>query len=616
MTIEAILDARGVRTEIVSAGNATAAVSAAAAVAAEAAAEAAAAEAISLLADTTLAIGAYRNTTPTITNGYFNVTGASATFVSDNLWRSYRLEGGTPGEWYAPTQVVNSSLMAAAVFVDDDDLIIGDVFGEGPGSGASYFERLLVQWPVGATAIIGSAPTDPTTVDGISRRGGTILEKIVIDQPRAADVTEILNSLPFARKAWAPASGYYNSNGALVTAGVDNGWQQQVFEIAAGQALRLENVVTNSGVTRAVVWGAGYNSGTGAFASIAGLEGAGESVSIPLAPTVRIAPPGTTHVAVTTFGVREVRVWITEPSATVARANNDTVNLLNPLRGKTAVWFGTSIPAGGGITGSHVDYIAEALGLTITNEAIGGSAARGGIADRRTTGDTYGWTGASYANLRVAMGKSDAECSDLIDNWVSKWRDRVIGTKPAASPLSSEEQAVIRGSSYESILDPHLGDGNRKDYYIFDHGYNDWAWAYFSESLASPGVALLTEDMDTVPGTRFDRATFIGAMEFYMNRIWADNSKARIILIGHFDNQFAPNIAEGQELLASRTNYPLFKLWEKVGWSQQEIVGGADNGKTLYEVWLPDDIHPFSDESGQARDLLASLIARWLAANA
>ncbi|WP_288016457.1 hypothetical protein [Microcystis phage Mae-JY04] len=560
----------------------------------------------------TLALGQYLDAEPTISSGYFN--SGSGSFVSSSSWTSYEVDDGLAGQWFALTMVVNSPIMAAGIFLDAEGDVIGTPAGPGPGSGATYYERLLVQWPEGAVSLRGSAPVDPTTVDGVERRGGVLVERVLLSDERVAEVRDVLGVAPFVRKVWAPASGYYNTNGALVTADVNDGWQQEVFEIAAGQALRLENVITKESITRAIVWGAGFDSGTGAFARIVGTEGAGGSVDAPLPPTARIAPPGTTHVAITTRGIRNVGVWISEVSASAARANNDTINLLNPLRGKTAVWFGTSIPAGGGITGSHVTYIAEALGMTITNEAIGGSAARGGVAARRTTGDTYGWTGASYANLRVAMGKSDAECTDLIDNWVSKWRDRVIGTKPAASALSSDEQAVIRGTSYETILDRHLGDGDRKDYYIFDHGFNDWAWAAQSES--SPGVTSNLNDLDTVPGTRFDRATFIGAMEFYMNRIWADNSKARIILIGHFDNDRVPNIAAGQELLAFRTKYPLFKLWEKMGWSQQVIVGGADNGKTLYEVWLPDEVHPFSDDSGQARDLLASLIARWLAANA
>jgi hypothetical protein len=119
----------------------------------------------------------------------------------------------------------------------------------------------------------------------------------------------------------------------------------------------------------------------------------------------------------------------------------------------------------------------------------------------------------------------------------------------------------------------------------------------------------------TITLGRFDRARFIGAMEFYFNRIWADNPKARIVLIGHFENQRIPNVAAGQTLLGERTMFPMFKLWEKTGWSQQRVVGGTDDGKTQYEVWLTDGIHPHSEPTGAANDLLARLIGAWLVDN-
>ena len=476
------------------------------------AAAASAAEAQSLLADTTLAIGGYENTSPTITNGYFDVAGSSAGFVANDLWRSYRLEGGTPGEWYAPTMVVNSGIMAAAAFVDDDNLIIGDVFGEGPGSGASYFERLLVQWPVGATALIGSAPTVATTVDGVSRRGGPLVEKVIIDQARAQDVAAILADQPWTLKAWAPAQGYYNTNGAFSNTA---GWNQQVFEIAAMQAMRPENVETNGSVTQAITWGAGYNAGTGAFATVLGGEGAGfDGVSAPLAPTVRIAPPGTTHVAITTYGDRDVQVWISDTPATAhARELSDLISILNPCRGKTILADGDSLFQGGGVTGSVPAQFCAKLNAKLINRAIGGSSPTNGYYYLREGPDTIGLSGLDYTSVRVLRGASLAELADRRTNWASFWRDRIPN---APSSISDDEYAVWTAASYENSLVPYLDDA---DFMVTNHAHNAapacpsaTGWTTFTGALTGTGIGDGVLTISSVTGSvAFPQRIFTGS---------------------------------------------------------------------------------------------------------
>lgn len=570
-----------------------------------------ASQAAGLVADTTAAIGHFVNQEVSVEDGYWNpTTGAAQANAAYQRW-TLAVAGG---EVLSISGIASGDVMALASFFDDEGDLVGSPFIPGVNAEFERYENQQVTVPAGAVLAKGSAWNFDVTVPGFEAIPGgkrVTVERLEIDTERADEVQTVLNGLAYVRKAWSPSNGYYGSTGSLTT---NASWKHQVFEIKAGQYIRVENVLANGSPTAAIVFGQDIDGGTGQFGEVTAFYDVGTAFDTRVAAIPRQAPPRTTHVAVTTLGTRAVRVFISEPQASFGRDCSDTVAMLNPLRGKTAVWFGTSIPAGDGIAGSYVDRVATATGMTIYNEAIGGSAARGGIAARRATGDTYGWTGAGYPNLRVAMGKSDAECTDLIDNWVRKWRDRVIGTKPAASALSSEEQAVIRGSSYEAILDPYLVDGNVPDYFIFDHGYNDWGWAYFSES--SPGVGSNLYDMTTVPGTRFDRATFIGAMEFYFNRIWAVNPRARIILIGHNVKGSEDDISDGQLLLQNRTNYPLMRLWEVSGFNSQVIVGGDADGETVYKQWNPDDIHPHSDATGFSNDHLGSLIARWLVANA
>ena len=55
----------------------------------------------------------------------------------------------------------------------------------------------------------------------------------------------------------------------------------------------------------------------------------------------------------------------------------------------------------------------------------------------------------------------------------------------------------------------------------------------------------------------------------------------------------------------------MLELWKRTGWNQQQVnVGGTL--KTLRQVWLPDDLHPHSDSTGEATDYLAKIIAGWM----
>ncbi|MEV9048078.1 hypothetical protein AB0080_26730, partial [Klebsiella pneumoniae] len=54
--------------------------------------------------------------------------------------------------------------------------------------------------------------------------------------------------------------------------------------------------------------------------------------------------------------------------------------------------------------------------------------------------------------------------------------------------------------------------------------------------------------------------------------------------------------------------YQIVKLWEKTGWSQQLLTGTDGAGKTITQYWMPDNLHPHKDSTGQANTLLANIL--------
>ncbi|MFN0293670.1 hypothetical protein [Pedobacter helvus] len=126
--------------------------------------------------------------------------------------------------------------------------------------------------------------------------------------------------------------------------------------------------------------------------------------------------------------------------------------------------------------------------------------------------------------------------------------------------MSEALKEDIKDWSWEVKLKRYLGEGKRADLYIFDHGHND-NFSY----LSNP------KDMDSIPDDSRNRSYYIGAMNFIIDRILEDNPRARICIIGHYENQKKPIISKGQKKLAEYWNFPLFELWSRLGWSQQKI---------------------------------------------
>lgn len=299
--------------------------------------------------------------------------------------------------------------------------------------------------------------------------------------------------------------------------------------------------------------------------------------------------------------------------------------------GKTIWWCGTSIPANGAPVGeenlSYPAYVGKLLGATVINKAISSSCARRGWKNKESVSDPYGWTDVPWQNVFLAMGANLTEKQDLIDNY-DAWKNVIGGDFPGSSgdgtgtgkpeSLTQEWIDKINASSYENILIPYLdGTYDMPDLFVFDHGHNDY------------GNGETSSEMTSAPADPYDRSTFIGAMSFFFEKIFVANPHAKIVIISHYANDSGKQnaITTAQNNLANLWNLPIFKSYEKLGWSQRVITttgywdnttskwvnsGGTEHNIPMINMYLRDGLHPSSDQSGNAIMQYGSEIAQYL----
>jgi hypothetical protein len=105
--------------------------------------------------------------------------------------------------------------------------------------------------------------------------------------------------------------------------------------------------------------------------------------------------------------------------------------------------------------------------------------------------------------------------------------------------------------------------------------------------------------------------SYNGAFDFIVNKILTYNPRARIIMIGEYENQKYPSISENQLIASQRWEFPLYKQWENLGWSQQPILVDGEY-KSMLNIIIPDNLHPHTDTTGYALHQMANNIAMWL----
>ena len=266
--------------------------------------------------------------------------------------------------------------------------------------------------------------------------------------------------------------------------------------------------------------------------------------------------------------------------------------------GKKIVWFGTSIPAGvvnagdANGNGAYPERLGRMLGATVYNESVGSSQVRAGSYHNKTADDPMGYGGCSAVSLLYSLSLSSAEKQDIIDNWNSKWSS-IITWFGSLVDLSKANE--YKASSWDVKLTKYLTGGSVGpcDLYVFDHGYND--------GIYQRGFT----DLSDVPADAEDRTYFLGAMQFLIDKILADNPKAKILFIGHYctdgrsGNFLTKYVTDAQKKLAEIWQYPLIETWKYMGFNHVPIT--VDNVQTtVAQQWMPDDIHPSSDTTGEA----------------
>lgn len=280
-----------------------------------------------------------------------------------------------------------------------------------------------------------------------------------------------------------------------------------------------------------------------------------------------------------------------------------------PMSAKTINWYGTSIPAGGyfGITNpnGYPYQVAQKLGATCNNLAIGSSCVHYRFVDRVSANNPYGF-GDNFEAASRCLTNSLEMMNWIIDNYNSG-----VFTRNVPATMDDLLKWRIRQGSYENRIGYYLADPSRlPDIWVFDHGHNDYMGA---ESLYSESDPLNT-------------FTFHGGMNFLFNLILSAYPHQKIVMIGDYENQLSPLIAQNQKIVADDWSVPLMPLWEYLGWSQKVVntKGGWVDGYwednaypnghdiTLLNAALCDGIHPHSDLSGKALNYVAYHVAEWL----
>ena len=277
--------------------------------------------------------------------------------------------------------------------------------------------------------------------------------------------------------------------------------------------------------------------------------------------------------------------------------------------GKKIVWFGTSIPAGvidDGMQDGEYAYptrIGEMLGATVYNEAIGGSGVRSGDFNSITAEDPMGYGGVSAPCLMLSLSLSSSEKQDIIDDWNLKWRNIITWNQNLIDVSDPTYITMYKNASWDILLAKYLTGGyvGPVDLYVFDHGFND--------NVRTTGFSELGE----VPAVPDDRSYFLGAMAFLITKILEDNPNAQICFIGHWSDQTGSGnlstryLADAQEKLNDIWKFPIFKTWDNIGWSTNEITV---NGVTqpVYRFWCVDGVHPASDTTGKALQHYAEVL--------
>lgn len=290
----------------------------------------------------------------------------------------------------------------------------------------------------------------------------------------------------------------------------------------------------------------------------------------------------------------------------------------NYWEGKTIWICGTSVPAGDGNKNTYPYMLGQILGCKVINEAVGGSS----ICCKEKTSSNWHNMPNSFSTAYRCFSNTLEEQEWVIEQMAE-------GGVYEGNGMDAD---YIRSLSYEKKLMPYLnGTYQCPDLFIIEHGPNDLR---------------TTESFDE--SAPYDLCSYYGAMNYIIKTIYEYQPQARVMVMGHYENQSPKRIIKAgeddygartiaargivpgkQQKVAEMWNIPIFKAWEYMGWSQMRI---KTKGKWVSGYWqenyynspvemtmlaynLPDQTHPHSDKSGKANLKIAESLAEFLESN-
>lgn len=262
----------------------------------------------------------------------------------------------------------------------------------------------------------------------------------------------------------------------------------------------------------------------------------------------------------------------------VVSINSVIEEVVNKLSGKKISWYGTSIPQTG-----YPQLVGQMTGAIVTNEAQGSSMARRGAKSTTYQDDPYKIKGLYWSTCVRGLMMSVAEKNDVFTNWldyVDTWVGTYEGEQGAptgAKPHDindgqhEELKSQLRNMCYDVMIARHCGINNEyntqpvdvSDIYVIEHAYND----------IQPMFNDAESDFSTIPSDPYDKNHPIGAINAMIKYIYEKNSRAKIVLIGHYESHLQTGVHSKSviEKVAEYWSIPLLKLYDLTGFNQNRI---------------------------------------------
>lgn len=323
-------------------------------------------------------------------------------------------------------------------------------------------------------------------------------------------------------------------------------------------------------------------------------------------------------------------------------AENDWVK---NVPGGKILWVGTSIPAGGGTVYSYPQMVANATGLEVINNAVGGSKVLSDplgptFAENLTKEqwDSYSEPAAPYS-YHLATGGLVQSFDDI---------DRLY-KGPLQNVKSSDDSSVdeawvlkhitkIKELSYQTLITPFI-DGTKDNCQtvIIDHGFNDivglndinaigfeaggfwlgegnedvWAKAFLS-NLTAENYETAYKSVIQSSSNLTEEGSYLMSIEKLVDVIRGVDSNIRIIIGNYFaydspwgranwwaggfsQYNFAGTLCHYNEAAARIFGLDIVNVYDHIG----EI--------TDWYAFCPDGVHPSSDATGNSNKRIADV---------